>query len=153
MLEHVASCAVCTEAWRLASHLEEGGQRQGIARTVERIFAAAQAAYARSLAVVLRRPITIVVAFLAILGGAVWMLRALPSEYAPKEDRGAFYILVNGPEGASFEYMTEYMDEIERRLMPLVENGEVIRLLIRAPRGFGNIENFNSGIGIILLED
>jgi len=33
-----------------------------------------------------------------------------------------------------------------------VESGEFRRLLVRAPRGFGNIENFNSGIVIVVLE-
>jgi len=42
---------------------------------------------------------------------------------------------------------------IEERLMPYVDSGEFKRLLIRAPRGFGNIENFNSGFVIVILED
>jgi multidrug efflux pump len=48
--------------------------------------------------------------------------------------------------------MSEYMDEIEARLMPLVDNGEITRLLVRTPRSFGNIENFNTGIVISVLE-
>ncbi|MGH7256247.1 MAG: efflux RND transporter permease subunit, partial [Nitrospirales bacterium] len=49
--------------------------------------------------------------------------------------------------------MAEYMNEIETRLLPLVEQGEVHRLLIRAPRHFGNLETFNSGIAILTLAD
>jgi hypothetical protein len=77
----------------------------------------------------------------------------MPPEYAPKEDRGAFFIMVNGPEGASYAYMKEYMDEIERRLMPYTQSGEITRLLVRAPRSFGNTENFNSGIVVSVLDD
>ncbi|MDZ7751369.1 MAG: efflux RND transporter permease subunit [Gammaproteobacteria bacterium] len=91
--------------------------------------------------------------FLGILGGAHWLLNAIPDEYAPKEDRGAFFVLVNGPEGASYAYMKEYMDEIETRLMPLVEAGEITRLLVRAPRGFSTLQIFNSGIVINVLND
>lgn len=69
----------------------------------------------------------------------------IPQEYAPKEDRGTFFVQVNGPEGASFSYMEEYMNEIEARMMPLVESGEVSRLMVRAPRGFGGVESFNTG--------
>jgi multidrug efflux pump len=77
----------------------------------------------------------------------------IPNEYAPKEDRGAFFVLVNGPEGATYDYMKEYMDEIEQRLTPLVEAGEIKRLLVRAPRTFSNFSIFNSGIVINVLED
>jgi hypothetical protein len=40
--------------------------------------------------------------------------------------------MVNGPEGAAYEHISEHMTEVERRLMPLVENGEITRLLVRA---------------------
>jgi len=82
----------------------------------------------------------------------VALLYYLPSEYSPAEDRGAFHISVNGPEGASYSYMVDYMDEIEKRLMPLVENEEAIRILVRAP-GWGSGESFNSGRVIVVLED
>ena len=89
--------------------------------------------------------------FAALCGGTFWLFAEIPSEYAPKEDRGAFFVLVNGPEGATFSYMEEYMDEIERRLLPFVESGEANRLLVRTPRSFANFANFNSGIVIFTL--
>ena len=64
-----------------------------------------------------------------------------------------FYLLVTGPEGASYQYIAEYMTEIETRMMPLVDNGEISRLLVRAPRAFGNFEIFNTGIVINVLND
>ena len=133
--------------------LQPTTRRTLIARLVERGFAAVERGYRSALAGALRRPSVVAVLFLLVLGSAAWLFREIPSEYAPKEDRGAFFILVNGPEGASYAYMTEYMDEIERRLTPLVESGEVTRLLIRAPRAFGNLETFNTGIGILVLND
>lgn len=101
----------------------------------------------------LGKPWLIVLVFFAVAGVAAVVFKSLPVEYAPKEDRGAFFVIVNGPEGASFNYMSTYMDEIETRLMPLVENEEVTRLLIRAPRGFGSIENFSTGFVIVVLSD
>ncbi|MGF1611957.1 MAG: efflux RND transporter permease subunit [Kiloniellales bacterium] len=109
--------------------------------------------YGHALAFLLRRPAIVGVLFLVVLGGAVWLFRVLPQEYSPQEDRGVFFLLVTGPEGASYSYMKTQMDEIERRMTPLVESGEVSRLLVRAPRGFGVIENFNSGILIFVLSD
>lgn len=107
--------------------------------------------YRKSLEWILRAPKLVFVLIFLVLGCCVFMFRSLPFEYTPKEDRGAFYVLVNGPEGATYEYMTGYMDEIERRLMKYVENKEINRLLVRTPRAFGNIEAFNSGIVICVL--
>jgi len=90
----------------------------------------------------------------AVVGVAIALLMSfLPSEYAPREDRGVFFITVTGPEGASYAYMQDYMNEIETRLMPYVDSGEVSRLLLRAPGGFGNIASFNSGRVTVVLED
>jgi multidrug efflux pump len=91
--------------------------------------------------------------FVGILFCAWWLLERIPDEYAPKEDRGAFFLIVKGPEGASYDYMKVYMDEIESRLMPLVESGEVTRLLVRAPSVFGSASIFNGGIVIHVLND
>ena len=122
-------------------------------RVVDRAFSRVQNGYAAVLRGALAHPWVVGLLFIAILAGSVWLLRELPSEYTPREDRGAFFILVNGPEGASYTYMLDYMDEIEHRLMPLVEKGEVTRLLVRAPRGFGNLAAFNSGIAVLVLND
>jgi multidrug efflux pump len=94
-----------------------------------------------------------VLLFGAILLGAWWLFERIPDEYAPKEDRGAFFLMVKGPEGASYDYMKEYMDEIERRLMPYVESGEITRLLVRAPSVFSSFAIFNGGIVINVLND
>jgi multidrug efflux pump len=102
---------------------------------------------------VLRHSWIIGLLFVGILGSSIWLYRAIPDEYAPKEDRGVFYLMVTGPEGSSYSYIAAYMTEIEQRLMPLVENGEISRMLVRAPRGFGNFEIFNTGIVINVLSD
>ena len=90
---------------------------------------------------------------LALFALAALLYSQIPEEYAPTEDRGAFFVLVNGPEGASFSFMEEYMAEIEQRLMPLVDSGEISRMLVRAPRDFSNLALFNTGIVIVVLDD
>lgn len=101
----------------------------------------------------LRHPWMIFTILFALIAALVWQAPKVPQELVPKEDRGAFFVSVKGPEGASFEYMNQYMEEIERRLSPWVEQGYVKRLLIRTPRSFGNSQVFNSGFAIIVLED
>jgi multidrug efflux pump len=91
--------------------------------------------------------------FVLLLLACFGLAKIIPSEYAPKEDRGSFFIMVNGPEGATYDYMEEYMEEIEKRLMPYVDAGEISRLMVRAPRSFGTYESFNGGIAIVALTD
>lgn len=101
----------------------------------------------------LQRPAIVVVIFAALIAGTALMYPRIAQEFTPYEDRGAFFVSVTGPEGASFSYMEEYMTEIERRLMKYVEGGEIKRLLVRAPQNFSNIGNFNRGFIVIVLED
>jgi multidrug efflux pump len=96
--------------------------------------------------------ITILI-FLGILCVCAVLAFLLPNEYAPREDRGNFNIDVVGPEGATYDYMEEYIAEIEKRLMPYVESGEVSRLMVRAPRAFGTFESFNAGVAMVALND
>ncbi|MFU8877824.1 MAG: efflux RND transporter permease subunit [Wenzhouxiangellaceae bacterium] len=119
---------------------------------IDTCLAAARRVYERMLRAVLRARIAALGVMLGLVAVSGWLFNQIPSEYAPFEDRGAFFVMVNGPEGASFAYMEDYMNEIEARMMPLVEAGEIDRLLVRAPRSFGNIANFNSGIAIAVLE-
>jgi multidrug efflux pump len=118
-----------------------------------KMFRAARGWYRFLLFRILRRPAVMVVVFFGLIGASVWFAGQIPTEYAPKEDRGAFFVIVNGPQGASYPYMKAYMDEIERRLTPFVESGEANRLLVRAPRTFSSYENFNTGIVIFVLND
>ncbi|MGN0921850.1 MAG: efflux RND transporter permease subunit [Cellvibrio sp.] len=109
--------------------------------------------YTDALTFCISRPVVFIAIFVALLIALFAMASRISQEYAPKEDRGTFFIQVNGPEGASFSYMEEYMAEIESRMMPLVDKGYVSRLMVRAPRGFGTIESFNTGNVNTVLTD
>jgi multidrug efflux pump len=120
---------------------------------VDRLFGRVRKGYHAALQATLRHSWIVGLVFTGLLGASVWLYQAIPDEYAPREDRGVFYLMVTGPEGTSYPYIAAYMTEIEQRLMPLVENGEISRLLVRAPRAFGNFEIFNTGIVINVLSD
>ncbi len=138
----------------LASKLLRPNTNRGVInRAIDNVFNLLARGYARVLKWAIRFSLLPIVIYFAVCGSIYWLLDHVPSEYAPKEDRGAFFVLVNGPEGASHDYMKPYMNEIERRLMHYIENGEASRMLIRTPRGFGTISSFNSGIAIVLLND
>jgi multidrug efflux pump len=136
----------------LASKLLRAGARRGrLDRAIEKLFTWFQQIYLSSLKGVLKHPFWILGLLALVLAANVYLYRHVPSEFAPKEDRGAFFVIVNGPEGASFEYMREHMDAIEARLMPFADSGEFQRLLVRAPRAFGQTEVFNTGFVIMVL--
>ena len=133
--------------------LGRGSSKTVLARTSDRAFGVVRRGYGVLLRGALRRPALPLMGFAAAVAGTVWLHQQIPAEYAPREDRGAFFVIVNGPEGASYAHMEEYMDEVERQLMPLVEAGEITRLLVRTPRAFDTFETFNTGIAIVVLED
>lgn len=137
----------------LASKVLRKAERGAMSAYVDKVFQAFSDRYIEILKRTLHFRAVFVLIFAGLAALSVVLFENLPSEYAPKEDRGAFFLMVNGPEGASFEFMQEYMNEIESRLMPYTESGEVRRLLVRAPRSFGTLASFNDGIIIVVLAD
>ncbi|MEZ5542870.1 MAG: efflux RND transporter permease subunit [Pseudomonadota bacterium] len=133
--------------------LPQDARHSRLSALIERLFGRVRTGYHAALQAALRHGWSVGLAFAGILGASVWLYQAIPDEYAPKEDRGVFYLMVTGPEGTAYPYIAAYMTEIERRLMPLVEQGEISRMLVRAPRGFGNFEIFNTGIVVNVLSD
>ncbi|TVP79176.1 MAG: efflux RND transporter permease subunit [Puniceicoccaceae bacterium] len=137
----------------LASKLLRKSKKSGMSAHIDRQFKHIRKGYSFFLRGCLRaRWFVVLLLVPALLGAALFFFNKIPSEYAPQEDRGAFFILVNGPEGASFEYMEEYMNIIEERILEYVEKDEIHLALVRAPRGFGNLASFNDGIVIAVLE-
>lgn len=120
-------------------------------RTVDAVFRVLRAGYGWILDILIPRPIVVGILLIGLFFGAWNLSTRIDEEYVPREDRGGFFIAVRGPEGASFDYMVRYLDEIERRLIPYTESGEVQRLLIRAP-GFGS-SSFNQAFIINVLTD
>jgi len=138
----------------LASKILPPVERQGrLSEMVDNGFNKVRTGYLKTLRAALAHAWVVAAVFAVIMAASAWLLQNITQEYAPKEDRGVFYLMVSGPEGASYQYIAEYMTEIETRMMPLVENGEISRLLVRAPRAFGNYEIFNNGIVINVLSD
>ncbi len=120
---------------------------------LDRFFNRCKDGYTRWLEACLRHPWWMVLGFAALFALSIILARIIPTEYVPKEDRGSFFVLVDGPEGASYTYMKEYMDVIENRMMTLVERGDAARILVRTPRAFSDtISSFNSGMIIVGLE-
>ncbi|MDP3457766.1 MAG: efflux RND transporter permease subunit [Hyphomonas sp.] len=118
---------------------------------VDWLFRGLKWLYGHVFDIVVKWPIIMIAGLLAAFAAIWFLFQTLGQEYAPREDRGSFFVQVRGPEGASFEYMSKYLDEVERRLLPYTESGEISRLLVRAP-GFGS-NAYNQGIVVAVLDD
>ncbi len=75
----------------------------------------------------------------------------LPKELAPVEDRARIGLSASAPEGATFEYMDDYMDRLIAFVQETVPETESI-ISVTSP-GFGASSSVNSGFARIILED
>jgi multidrug efflux pump len=140
-------------ASKILRQKEKNDGKKTLVDKIDDAFIKVRRKYVGILTRLIERPVIVIAVFSAIIAGIALLYIAVPEEYTPREDRGAFTISVSGPEGASFAYMKDYMDEIEKRLLTYVETGEMETLLVRAPGGFGGGAGFNSGTLICVLAD
>ena len=98
----------------------------------------------------------VVISFLIlIIIGSSLLYNFTKKELLPMEDRGVYLVLGFTDEGSSFEYTEKRAEDVEKRLIPLLqaENSPYKRFIMRVP-GFGSNKNsFNSFIIIALLDD
>ncbi len=80
-----------------------------------------------------------------------YLYKTIPKEFAPQEDRGVFIMVMESPEGSTFENTVDQMLKLENKLIKFNENNEAKRILLRVPRSFSGTENFSDGLGIIVL--
>ena len=139
----------------LSPHQGNGEKRKkGFAYRVDQAFAGLRRFYGRIYDSTVKRPIIIAAGFVGALVGTYFLFVTIPGEYTPQEDRGSFQVMITGPEGASYEYMKPFVEQIEARLLPMINDGEIERISVRAPGGFGpGGGGFNSGsIQVVLAE-
>jgi hydrophobic/amphiphilic exporter-1 (mainly G- bacteria), HAE1 family len=88
-----------------------------------------------------------------LIAGALFALAALgtfgllTSELTPKEDRSMLLMRVSAPQGVSLDYTRDQMQQVEERLKPLVDSGEIQSIF--SISGFGS--NKNSGFMVMQL--
>ena len=100
------------------------------------------------------RPWLFAVVMVAAAAASVLMFRIVPSELAPPEDRGSFFVSVVGPEGAGYDYSVQQIQQVEKILEPyLAEDQPLQRANSRVPGGFGASEEMHTGMVIVFLKD
>ncbi|MBX9746795.1 MAG: efflux RND transporter permease subunit [Hyphomonadaceae bacterium] len=123
-----------------------------LTRTVDGLLDALRRSYRASLEAALNAKALVFAVFagVIVMGGVIFT--QLSSELTPPEDRGNLTVMVQGPEGAGFEYMTRVMDQVEAVLLTYVESGEAQRIMVVSP-GFGDAgtSRFSSGLARVFL--
>ncbi|MGI9281496.1 MAG: efflux RND transporter permease subunit [Endozoicomonas sp.] len=117
----------------------------------ERGLGRMEQAYERSLKVFLRHKWLGAGILSASVALSVLLYPLLPQTFTPPEDRGVVFVMVKGPEGASYQSMESSMLDIESRLLPELKNGPLQFMFMQTP-GWGGRGN-NTGMLIIGMDD
>ncbi|MGY1423984.1 efflux RND transporter permease subunit [Lysobacter sp. A289] len=82
------------------------------------------------------------------------LIQVVPSELAPAEDRGSFFVSITGPEGAGFDYTVKQVEQVEEIMAAHTgEDNAIRRYNTRAPGGWGATEEMHTGNVIVFLQD
>jgi hydrophobe/amphiphile efflux-1 (HAE1) family protein len=139
----------------LSSKLLKGGhEKPWFYNVTEPFFVWMTQAYENSLNAFLRVRWLAWVVMIGLFGIIYTLFKtgAIPSELAPLEDRGQMRISATAPEGATFEYMLNFTDEITNFIMKEIPASERDAIYTITSPGFGNAGS-NSGMIRILLSD
>ncbi|HET7842890.1 MAG TPA: efflux RND transporter permease subunit, partial [Xanthomonadales bacterium] len=125
---------------------------KGLAGWVDTAFTKAATRYRGLLGRAIGRPVLFGLAMIGALAATVALVFFVPRELAPPEDRGAFFAMVQGPEGAGFDYTVAQVQKVEKLLLPYTQaGGPVERINSRVPGGFGASEEMHMGQAIVLM--
>jgi HAE1 family hydrophobic/amphiphilic exporter-1 len=80
---------------------------------VNRVIDSGTALYVAAVRGALRWKWAMAVVFAASLAATWWVYRAVPGAFVPAEDEGYFITIVQAPSGASIEYTTNIMKQVE----------------------------------------
>jgi len=121
----------------------------------EKIFNSFSNFYTETLNYWINKKKTIILFILFVIVSSSLLYNFGSKELLPKEDRGVYLVLGFTDEGSSFEYTKKRAEEVEKRLIPLLQNSEESyqRIIMRVP-GFGrSSKSYNSFIIIVLLDE
>lgn len=92
-------------------------------------------------------------AIIALMGfGIYWMFGTIPTELAPVEDRGEMRVNLTGPEGATFGYMDNVLDDMLEDFKKEIPEEERTGIITVTSPGFGTAST-NSGFLRLILTD
>ena len=84
--------------------------------------------------------------------GIYQLFQIIPTELSPIEDRGEMRVNLSGPEGATFEYMDQVIDEMTEEFLAEIPDDERAGIITVTSPGFGT-SSTNSGFLRLILKD
>ena len=134
------------------AHSEEKSNR--VHRWINARLEGLSTRYRRGLGRSVGRPWLVGALLVAAAALSYGLFQWVPSELAPAEDRGAFFVSIQGPEGAGYDYTVDQIKDVERIFAERVgEDGPILRYNTRVPGGFGASEEMHTGNVIVFLEN
>jgi multidrug efflux pump len=140
----------------LCSRLLKAGQTHGrLFRATEPFFQWLEHAYATGLTAFMKRRWLAPLVLVAAAGISIVLVRSLPRELAPLEDRGRLWVRATAPEGTSYESMQSFMDDIARVVRDRVPEAGVTMTQVPSQGGRENgvVGAVNNGYVRLFLKD
>ncbi|RTZ16154.1 efflux RND transporter permease subunit [Vibrio aquaticus] len=119
---------------------------------VDRMFGHLESAYRKTLQGALNWKWAAPLVILACIGGSWGLMKQVPAQLTPSEDRGVIFAFVRGADATSYNRMSANMDIVEERLMPLLGEGFLKSFSIQSP-AFGGNAGDQTGFVIMILDD
>lgn len=111
---------------------------------IEKFLVALTNRYRAGLARALRHRLMVVLLGVGVALCSGLLFKTVPSELAPTEDRGVIYGMLNGPEGATIDYMLQSVQRAERLYQTVPE--------MEANQAFIGFPTVTDGIAILRLK-
>jgi multidrug efflux pump len=92
-----------------------------IYRAIETLLETLTESYRASLQICMKIRWLIVLVLLGVAASAIWLVAGLRQELTPVEDRGLLFASVTGPEGATLNYTSRYVEKLEALIAPIPE--------------------------------
>jgi multidrug efflux pump len=141
----------------MTSQLFRGGaKRSRVSDHVAEVFQSLSRWYEGVLRRALKHCWVVVICAGAAFAGSVLLIMTFQSESTPNDDRGAVRIVLNGPEGASLQYMDGYARQLEDILeAEMKQYGDIQRFNVRVPGGGGGggVGEVNRAQAFVVLND
>ncbi|MGP8215657.1 MAG: efflux RND transporter permease subunit [Bacteroidia bacterium] len=129
--------------------VRKGNKKNNFYEKTEPFFLAMNAGYSRLLRAFMKRR-WVAIPIIAVCVGIIFFIgRSLHTELAPLEDKSLIRFQVLGPEGASYDYISAYMDSLNRFVQDSVPEKKIF-LTIAAP-SFSGSGALNTGYARMML--
>ncbi|KJY66372.1 multidrug transporter AcrB [Vibrio coralliilyticus] len=121
-------------------------------RFIDRMFGRLESGYRKVLRGALKWKWAAPLIILTCIGGSWGLMKQVPSQLTPSEDRGVIFAFVRGADATSYNRMAANMDIVEERLLPLLGEGFLKSFSIQSP-AFGGNAGDQTGFVIMILDD